>query len=82
MKVEKRKIALVAFLAVIILYSNALYYRPASDIAKYSGTVLTDNWWTALNWIRNNTVECSVVATYLGHPANIIKKKKKKKKTD
>ena len=64
MKVEKRKIALVAFLAVIILYSNALYYRPASDIAKYSGTVLTDNWWTGLNWIRNNTVECSVVATY------------------
>ena len=29
-----------------------------------SGTVLTNNWWEALNWIRNNTENCSVIATY------------------
>lgn len=64
MKLEKRKAVLVVFMSVLVLYANALYFRPASDIARYSGTVLSDNWWEALNWIRNNTAECAVVATY------------------
>lgn len=64
MKIDKKNLAFVGFLAVIVLYINAFYYSPALNVAKFSGTVLSDNWWSSLNWIKNNTAQCSVVATY------------------
>jgi dolichyl-diphosphooligosaccharide--protein glycosyltransferase len=41
-----------------------LYYTPATQIARGQGTVLSDNWYNALNWINENTAECAVIATY------------------
>lgn len=64
MKITKRAAILVIFLAFLVVYINSLYYTPAVSIAKGSGTVLSDNWWTALNWIKDNTDRCAVVATY------------------
>lgn len=64
MKLDKRLAVLVIFLAAVTLYINTFYYAPSTNIARFSGPVLSDNWWTALNWIRNNTAECSTVATY------------------
>lgn len=60
---NKEKIMLVIGLLIttLILYP---FLQRGYYISKYSGTVLTDNWWNALNWIRENTPECAVVATY------------------
>ncbi|MEM7813565.1 MAG: hypothetical protein QW548_01555, partial [Candidatus Aenigmatarchaeota archaeon] len=40
------------------------YILPAAAISQSQGTVLSDNWWNALIWIRNNTDECATIATY------------------
>lgn len=52
----------VMILTVLIFVS--FYYNSAVSIAKGSGPVLSGNWWEGLNWIKNNTNECAVVATY------------------
>lgn len=64
MKINTRRIALVVFAIAVLLYFNNIYYAPSEQIARGAGPVLSDNWWAGLNWIRNNTAECSVVATY------------------
>ena len=63
-KITKRDFVLV--IVVFFVFSEAyyLYYTPAIYIAKNQGTVLDDNWFNALSWIKNNTPECTVVATY------------------
>ncbi|MBI4153837.1 hypothetical protein HY501_00720 [Candidatus Woesearchaeota archaeon] len=57
---------LMFFLLVLLffIYFIQTFYLDGILIAECTGTVLTDNWWAALNWIKNNTAECSVVATY------------------
>jgi len=62
--VEKRKILIGIVLIFILVIMNFFYYESAVYVAKGHGTVLSDNWWNALNWIRNNTEECAVIATY------------------
>jgi len=56
---------LVVFLIFFFLF---VFVSPnlvsAHQLAMYSPTILTDNWWDALNWIKNNTANCSVIATY------------------
>ncbi len=64
MKIEKREIAIIAFAIFTLWYMYFFYYSPSDYVSKYSGTVLSDNWWEALNWIKNNTAECAVIATY------------------
>lgn len=52
---------------IAIAATSYILYMPYStsyEIAKYSGPVLSMNWWNGLNWINNNTQECSVIATY------------------
>ncbi|MBI4895129.1 MAG: hypothetical protein HY831_01420 [Candidatus Aenigmarchaeota archaeon] len=53
---------LLGFFTVVIIL--LFYLVPSYAISSSQGTVLTDNWWQSLNWIKNNTAECSVVATY------------------
>lgn len=64
MKMTIKHIYLIVLLVFIVLEMNYFYYDPATHLAKSQGTVLSDNWWESLNWIKNNTDECAVVATY------------------
>jgi len=64
MHLGKKEILIVLVLIFIIIIMNYFYYEPSVFIAKNQGTVLSDNWWDALNWIKNNTKECAVIATY------------------
>ncbi len=64
MKIEKGEIIIIVLAIFTIWYFHSFYYYPSEYISKYSGTVLSENWWEALNWIKNNTAECSVIATY------------------
>ncbi len=63
MKYKNLLITLGVFVLTVLIFVS-FYYNPAVSIAKGSGTVLSNNWWEALNWMRNNTKECAVVATY------------------
>ncbi len=60
---SRKKIMVLPFWIVVILYVYVFYIQPAF-ITSTMGTVLDKNWWDALNWIKNNTEECTVVATY------------------
>jgi dolichyl-diphosphooligosaccharide--protein glycosyltransferase len=55
--------ALIIFIFVVYV-ADAFYFTPATQVARGSGTVLSDNWFESLNWIKNNTDECAVIATY------------------
>ncbi|MBI2971126.1 MAG: hypothetical protein HYY37_01760 [Candidatus Aenigmarchaeota archaeon] len=65
MKITEQRYAwavLVLFIIISVCYS--FFYSPAVAISRGQGTVLSDNWFVALNWMRNNTKECATVATY------------------
>ncbi|MBI3190912.1 hypothetical protein HYZ41_04395, partial [archaeon] len=53
----------IIMIIIFLLFVNS-YYLESLKISECAGTVLSDNWWQALNWIKNNTKECAVVATY------------------
>jgi len=59
-----KNVLTVISILFIITTSFVFYYVPSSHIARSQGTVLSPNWWTALNWIKNNTAECATIATY------------------
>ncbi len=63
-KLDKRAGALCFVLFVIFAIGYFYFFSPSVYIAKNQGTVLSDNWFAALNWIKQNTPECAVVATY------------------
>ena len=73
----KGDIALMAVIFIIISVSYAFYLNPAINISRGSGTILTDNWFNALTWIRQNTEECATIATYWdpGHFIRAIAKR-------
>ncbi len=52
------------FMFIIVFIAATTSFQPAVAISAGQGTVLSDNWWNSLNWIRNNTETCAVVATY------------------
>lgn len=52
----------ISSILTIALIFSSLYYSYST--VKLSGPVLTNNWWEALNWIKQNTPECAVIATY------------------
>jgi len=62
--IEKKDAYLIIAIIFIIIFSYYFYYAPSYQIAKGSGTVLSPNWFEALNWIKNNTAECATIATY------------------
>ena len=63
-RIDKRIAAAIFIIFFIFSVGYFYYYSPSLNIAKGQGTVLSDNWFEALNWIRENTPECTVVATY------------------
>lgn len=54
----------IGVLVMIFIFIWIFYLEPAFVVSSKSGPVLNENWWQALNWIKNNTEECTVVATY------------------
>ncbi len=62
--IEKKVLPLMLVLFLIFSLFFVLNYVPAASISSGYGTVLSDNWWQALNWIKDNTADCAVVATY------------------
>lgn len=60
----KKRIALILFAAVITAYVLYIPYSNSYEIASYSGAVLSNNWFEALHWLRDNTPNCTVIATY------------------
>ena len=64
--IKKEAILLWAFTVSFLAYQPIVqsYY-----VSMTQPPVMTDNWWHALNWIRANTSNCSVIATYwdFGH---------------
>jgi len=77
MKVRSANIYSLLVMIFIAFISFTFYLAPATSIARGSGTVLSDNWWEALNWIEQNTPECAAVATYWdpGHFITAIAKR-------
>lgn len=63
-KIERRDVGMIIIPFFIFSIAYFLFFLPALNIAKTSGPVLSDNWWNALNWIKNNTAECATIATY------------------
>lgn len=63
-KITIREFSLIVLSFFILSISYSFYLDPSIRIARGSGTVLSDNWWGALTWMKNNTKECAVVATY------------------
>ncbi|MBI5332423.1 MAG: hypothetical protein HZB65_02535 [Candidatus Aenigmarchaeota archaeon] len=55
-------LGVLAYFTIIIIL--IFYIVPGYAVSYGQGTVLDNNWWNALNWIKENTDECSVVATY------------------
>ena len=62
-KITKKRFG-IAVMLIITFYVLYVPFSTSYRIVKYSGPVLSDNWWQGLNWIKNNTEECSVIATY------------------
>ncbi len=62
--IEKERIPVAVVVFFILTMMFTLNFVPAVSIASGHGTVLSDNWWEALNWMKENTAECAVVATY------------------
>jgi dolichyl-diphosphooligosaccharide--protein glycosyltransferase len=68
----------VMWVIYLTLFIAAVYHiAPSYAISQSAGTILTDNWWQALNWIKENTAECATVATYWdpGHFIRAIAKR-------
>lgn len=61
---SKRHVAALLLVFFIFSFSLFFYFSPGVSMARSQGTILSDNWWNALNWIRENTAECATIATY------------------
>ncbi len=61
---SNQDLILIMVLYFSISVSYSFYLNPSTGMAKGQGTVLSDSWWQALNWIKENTKECAVIATY------------------
>jgi len=58
------KILVILILFFFIYIPTVASFDQSYVIAANPRAILTPSWWTALNWIKNNTEECAVVATY------------------
>lgn len=54
----------ILFMFFIVVITATTMVLPSVAISQGQGTVLSDNWWNAFQWIKANTSECAVVATY------------------
>lgn len=63
-RMNKAEVALSVIAYFTVLLSVVFYIIPSYAVSISSGPILDDNWWQALNWMKNNTQECAVIATY------------------
>ncbi len=67
---EKNKIGfygsviLLIILIVVSGYSLLSVYKNSEKMASHYGTGISKNWADAMNWLKNNTPECTVITTY------------------
>jgi len=55
---------LLIILIIITFYSLYTVYGSATQMAKSYGTGISEDWANAMEWLKNNTPPCTVVATY------------------
>lgn len=53
-------VAISSFMTIILFVPFTTSYA----VSLSQPPILDNNWWEALNWIKNNTKECAVIATY------------------
>ncbi|OYT43561.1 MAG: hypothetical protein B6U88_00660 [Candidatus Aenigmarchaeota archaeon ex4484_56] len=63
LKGRLRMISLIGLVIISLITLNSVY-SPAKAMASHYGTGISKNWEDAMNWLKNNTPECTVVATY------------------
>jgi dolichyl-diphosphooligosaccharide--protein glycosyltransferase len=64
MKITKINILTLVVFLFVVYVASVFYIEPAAQASRSAPPVLSDNWFAALNWIRNSTADCAVVATY------------------
>ncbi|MBI4896706.1 MAG: hypothetical protein HY832_04130 [Candidatus Aenigmarchaeota archaeon] len=62
--VDKKHFFIICLAFVCLFYFTVVFYGPAVSIAKGAGVIYGNNWWESMLWIKNNTPECTTVATY------------------
>ena len=55
---------LLLILVIITAYSLFTTYITASQTTKGYGTGISNNWAESMNWLKENTPQCTVIATY------------------
>jgi len=63
-KINKYDMLKASYIFFVTYIAYFIFYIPAISMAAVQGPVLSDNWWNALNWIKQNTPECATIATY------------------
>ncbi len=63
-KIETRSSILIFFIYLVFILAYVFYLEPSIIAAKTQPPILSKNWFEMLNWIKDNTKECAVVATY------------------
>ncbi|MBI2583439.1 MAG: hypothetical protein HYW25_02115 [Candidatus Aenigmarchaeota archaeon] len=76
-KIVSRHVALGIISYFTVFGALVFYAVPTQAISVSTGTILNDNWWAGLNWIRENTESCATIATYWdpGHFIRAIAKR-------
>jgi len=60
----KRKIGIIILSVLTIIILSIPYSTSYLIVLTQQTPILSQNWWQALNWIKDNTPDCSVIATY------------------
>ncbi|RLI98942.1 MAG: hypothetical protein DRP06_04440 [Candidatus Aenigmatarchaeota archaeon] len=59
-------ISIIFLILSIVLVANSLYsiYMASDQMSKQYGTGISSGWRDSMAWLKNNTPECTVIATY------------------
>lgn len=57
-------IALLGIMIIVTVYSMYTIYDSSKYLAERYGTGITTNWAESMTWLKENTPQCTVVATY------------------
>ena len=63
-RINTKNIVLILTFLILLFVINTFYLVPDSNIAKFSEPIINDNWVGSFDWLRENSKECAVVATY------------------
>ena len=57
-------VVFLVFLFYALVFADVAPYKNSNDMAKSFGSGVTVGWDTSMSWLKQNSAECSVVATY------------------